>query len=750
MGQLGLVWAAVVIALWVAERLQFSRWPGWARFLERLTGWSHAHSSGAIIATSLAATVLSTYPLLFLGRSLVSPNNGPQSMLYDTLPPTQQSSDMLVEDTRGADMAAAMYAFVPYSQVQREAIKDGEWPLWNRYNAAGRPLWGQGQTFLLDPLHWLTLVTPDPSLGWDLKFVAHRFVFAVGAGLASFAATGAWLPSVLAAFAAPFVGVYAFRVSHPASFVLTYAPWSLLAWFHLATATRSPERARATILLVAATSLVLVASPPKEAAVMLLGTGATGLACVLLSDGSWTSRMKRLLAAAVAGVATLLLTAPHWLIFFDTLRKSTTNYQAPYVQATGLPERVAFVLGPLTPGPVLPGFHVLGFVLLLAALTDRSRLLGLRQVLACAIVAFGLLAAAFGLVPEAVLIRVPLVANIHHVHDVFVTAALPMLLVLSAAGAAALLTASRGRTLLVTAMMILASTWLLVRIFLMSQPGGFELWAAVLVLVPAVMLPGILRMVRLAPGVVAVAATAAAIVVLTLPGGLHAYTGIPQLDTLLVQPRLRVPLDANSPAVDSIHRDEREPARALGVDWIMSSGSQAMYELEGLHGPDALQQANYEELLITAGVWRRWGWFTRVPCEGLSTPVAAARPAEHRVPARAPGRETAGLRGYSCCRRGSAESRTPSAILASRLLRRWRDHLRGCGGLAAASLDIWNACRGNSAKRSPGDGGGKRTTELAEYDRPRRAVPADRELHQFRGDGGRSRGCRLDRELPAG
>ena len=38
-----------------------------------------------------------------------------------------------------------------------------------------------------------------------------------------------------------------------------------------------------------------------------------------------------------------------------------------------------------------------------------------------------------------------------------------------------------------------------------------------------------------------------------------------------------------------------------------------MYELEGLNGPDALQQANYEELLITAGVWRRWGWFTRVP-----------------------------------------------------------------------------------------------------------------------------------------
>ena len=54
----------------------------------------------------------------------------------------------------------------------------GELPLWIRNNGAGRPLWGQGQTFLFDPLHWLTLLAADPSRGWDLKFVAHRLVFA--------------------------------------------------------------------------------------------------------------------------------------------------------------------------------------------------------------------------------------------------------------------------------------------------------------------------------------------------------------------------------------------------------------------------------------------------------------------------------------------------------------------------------------------------------------------------------------------
>ncbi len=565
-GRFALIWAGALLVVWVAEWLLFRVWPGGVRPIKRLTAWSRRCPAGAIVAVALVATILATYPLLLFGRSLVSPNNGPKGMLYDALPLTPQSSDMLVEDTRGSDTAAAMYAFVPYSQVQRQAIADGQWPLWNRYNASGRPLWGQGQTFLLDPLHWLTLVTPDPSLGWDLKFVAHRLVFAVGVGLASFAATGAWLPAAIAACAAPFVGVYAYRVSHPASFTLTYAPWILLGWFRLAGARRRSELARATLILIVAASLTLVASPPKEGAVMLLGTSATGMLSVLLSEGPWTHRFRRALAATLAGIATLLLTAPHWLIFLDTLRVSATNYTVPHVQPTGLAERVALVLGPLAPGPVLPGFHALGFVLVLAALSDRARLFALRHALACAVVVFVLLSVAFGVVPERWLIRVPLVANIYHVHDVFVTAALPMLLVLSAAGAATLLAASRIRVFAVTAMMVAASWWVVAQVADSSQPFSFEPWAALFVLVPAIMLPGCLRVIRLAPqSPLPAAAAMAAIAVLILPGGLHVESTIPPLDALLVQPRLRVPLDANSPAVDSVHREAQGPVRLRSV-----------------------------------------------------------------------------------------------------------------------------------------------------------------------------------------
>ena len=72
-------------------------------------------------------------------------------------------------------------------------------------------------------------------------------------------------------------------------------------------------------------SLVLVSSPPKEAAVMLIGLATAGTIAVLCAPGVWVDRRKRIVSALVGGVAFALLTAPHWLIFLDTLRLSMTS-----------------------------------------------------------------------------------------------------------------------------------------------------------------------------------------------------------------------------------------------------------------------------------------------------------------------------------------------------------------------------------------------------------------------------------------
>ena len=149
-------------------------------------------------------------------------------MLYESMPFVPGSSDVMVEEARKSDVATATWMFTPFLRIQRAALMQGEFPLWNRYNAGGRPLWGQGYGFMLDPLHWLSLAAPELSWGLDLKYLAHRLVFAIGIGLLAFAITGAWLPSALVAASAPFLGLYTFRFNHPQPFVLTYIPWVML------------------------------------------------------------------------------------------------------------------------------------------------------------------------------------------------------------------------------------------------------------------------------------------------------------------------------------------------------------------------------------------------------------------------------------------------------------------------------------------------------------------------------------------
>ena len=607
--RLALAWLVALVAVVIGERLLLRIAPGADRGLRRLWVAATSHPCHAILVVSLIATGVATYPVLFLGRSLVSPNNGGLRLLNDWLPGVPASADLVIEDTRASDVSAALYAFVPYTKVQRDALATREWPLWNRYNATGRPLWGQGQTFFLDPLHWLTLITPDPALGWDLKFVAHRFVFAAGIGLAAFVVTGAWVPGAIAAVAAPFVGVYAYRVNHPAVFSLTYAAWALLGWFLLARARDGVGRTRAAILLGAAAVLILVASPPKEAVAALLATCGAGTLTVLLSS-SWRDSLSKLRAAVAAGVTVVLVTAPHWLMFLDTLRLSRTAYDKPYAEIAGLPHAVAFFLGPLTGSPVFPGLHALGLVMVLAVLTAPRWVLATREVLACALVTGALVAVAFGVVPDRWLFRIPFIANIGHLHDVFITAAVPLVLILTAAGAVVLLSAGVRRTALVTVLTLIGAWWLVRRVAELAPRNGFEPWAALFVLILAAMLPGCLsrlRQQRVLPAV----AVATTVLVLVLPGGLHGRSGIAPLDALLVQPRLRVSLDANSPAVDSIHYTTTDATRTVGLEWVLVSGSQALYELEGLGGPDALVIAKYEELVDAAGIWRS-NWLTRV------------------------------------------------------------------------------------------------------------------------------------------
>ena len=123
--RLALAWLIALVAIVTAERLLLRFASSASRAVNRLRASATAHPHRAILAVSLMATVLATYPVLVLGRSLVSPNDGGLRLLNDWVPGVPASTDFEVEDTRTSDVSAALYGFVPYSKVQRAPSLNG-------------------------------------------------------------------------------------------------------------------------------------------------------------------------------------------------------------------------------------------------------------------------------------------------------------------------------------------------------------------------------------------------------------------------------------------------------------------------------------------------------------------------------------------------------------------------------------------------------------------------------------------------
>ena len=266
------------------------------------------------------------------------------------------------------------------------------------------------------------------------------------------------------------------------------------------------------------------------------------------------------------------------------------------------------------PGLLHPGLNLLVLVLLIAVATAPWRLLRTPNVFACALAGFALVAVAFGAVRASWLVRIPFVANIGHIDDVFVTASVPLLLIAAAWGASILMTSGNVRRLVVGTATALVGAWLLKQVVWVTKPGGFEPFAVALILAPAVVVPWVLREPR--PGLPHGALGAAAIAmvtVLVLPVGLHLNSRVPLLEPLLIQPRPRTRVDAAPRAATALSTALTEPERSVGVDWWLFSGSQGLYDLEGIGGPDALETATYEELVNAGGITRYWGWLTNLP-----------------------------------------------------------------------------------------------------------------------------------------
>jgi hypothetical protein len=634
---------------------------GWAatfRLVATAQAWARRRPRTAVCVVAALGVAWQMHPVVFAHRSLVSPDDGPVPLLYSDAPTLPGCPSSEPDDGLGSDVGALMWAHVPYAAVQHEAVfHDHDWPLWDRYNLCGLPLLGQGQSMFGDPLHWLVVVTDSASWAWDAKFVLARWLFACGLGLAALQ-LGAGLAGALpAAFSAAFIGFFSFRYNHPAIFSICYAPWIVVAWSGLVQA-----RGRRAIgawlgALMAATWMAMTSGTVKEAAMLIAGLHLAGVLVLLRSAQPAGERGRKLLAAAAAGGVFALLSAPWWLSFLILLSYSFSNYDLPNAgqilpwQFVGFFDDMFYRLLRPNDQHGLPSANFLvllgvGWSLVRWRVLPGRRAWGALLVSACVP-----LSLAFGVVPATLLMRIPLIANIHHIDNTFSCVLLVHALLLATFGWRQLFVDLGTPDWAVHWRQYAAGVAVLLALYFGSTQNvpkiGFFAGYVPTLVIAIIVLPWLAHRAvhsqRQSVAIVALAACAA------LCLWRHGEYRRSPFDYYVINPGQRVALRGTSPALEFAKRRSAEPARFLGLDFNLFPGYGAMAGVETIYGIDALRSRPYHQLAQVLHFDRVWDWSQQ---DDEATVAAYAR-----------ARDMLGVRYYLATHRGA-----PRPIPGLRLL----------------------------------------------------------------------------------
>lgn len=628
------VLGVLALGLWSLDRLGGLR----SRLVAAGT-WLGERPRVAVASVALLAVAASSYPVIFMGRSFVSPSSGAE-LLYDTYPTLPGYTEAERVDIQGSDVGAIMWQHVGYAAAQRNALLQGEWPLWNRFAASGAPLLGQGQAMFGDPLHLPVVLSGSAAWAWDLKYLVAKWLFAAGLGVAVLLVARHLGAALMVTLAAPFIGFFVVRINHPAFFSLCYAPWILVAWLRITGAATWRGAAWGAAGLMLANWCEMHSGTAKEAYMLLLGLNAAG-GVTLLTVRPWRAQLVRWAIAAWAGLLFVLIALPWWGVFLHTLGNAYTSYNAVsafQIQPSlllGLFDEVFY--RHLTPlawvfNPSLNLLFLLGVLYFVATLRVQAEN---RLALALAWAAVPALALVYGLVPPAWIVRVPFLGNVAHIDNCFSCVLIVLFAVLAGVGfatAARRLRTAEGRGDLLVAGLLLAmivAAWIGFRqaahrsiygavgaTYAPLQPGQvlpvpeFVWGSLVALLLAALVLAWVMRRAlsrgRFTPALVLLA-TAAIAVMLWRHGLQPRGSGF---EEYVVRPGVRADFHALSPAVERLREATRvEPSRGLGLRGNFFAGWVGMYGLEGVYAADGLTSPFYRELTSKfPGVDRAWDW----------------------------------------------------------------------------------------------------------------------------------------------
>jgi hypothetical protein len=566
------------------------------------------------LAATLAVAVQS-HPVIFLGRGLATPNNG-SVMLYGA-PPSLPGATGGHTNTMGSDVGALLFNHLYYPMIERDALMQGELPLWNRYSLGGMPLLGQGQSMFGEPLNFIPILFDGAAWAWDLRFLLARWLFVAGLAFTAWRLTRHLLAAVIVALASAFISYFTFKINHPANFSVCYAPLILWAWTGLIHAPTLRRQAGWLAGLMLANEMVMTSGTVKEAYMIIVCLNLAGVILLFLLPVAAGRRARTLGLATAAGALFTLIMAPAWISFLVALSHSWTVYDSPGATTRPLAHLIGFFddifyrqtnLYEMVLAPALNFIFLLGVLWWLASRrlwrTDRAGLaLALGAVLP--------LAMAFGLIPPALIVKLPFIGNIHHIDNTFSCSLMIVAILLAGCGFADALERVRQPGWWRQTGIIFAITAGLLAAYFISTSGRFPKSAFFQGYVPAlvaavVMLPCALRWSVNSgrPGALVVALVIG-VPLLLWRHGQHANSGF---NYYAFVPGERCDIHVPSPGVGFVNELTREPGRRIGWGNSLFPTYNITLDWEGTYGVDTLRNGYYNDLALEFAMKRVWIW----------------------------------------------------------------------------------------------------------------------------------------------
>lgn len=268
-----------------------------------------------------AYSVLALLPLVITGRALLTGGvYGPIDIAYQTEPLASVAAQHGMTTVVNPMLTDVQRLMIPWKHAVRYAFAHGEWPLWNPFSFSGDILAAASEPSPWHPFHLLSYLLP---LAQSITFHAAVVLFA--AALCAFLLARELdlgeIPALIAGAAWMLSTFMLFYAQVPLGLTVLLQPLLFVAVRRIVR-----EQRFANVMLLTIVLVLSVISGHPESTLHVVALGVVYAFFELLKRDAAPRPVAAIVAAALAGVMALLISAVHLLPVVDALPQ-TSDYQ---------------------------------------------------------------------------------------------------------------------------------------------------------------------------------------------------------------------------------------------------------------------------------------------------------------------------------------------------------------------------------------------------------------------------------------